>query len=69
MSEKEYEDAVSRLKKPFKIAILSKGYSQRKLAKMIGVDEAQISRAINGDMQAKSKQIRLTLREILDMKD
>ena len=60
---------MSRLKKSFKIAILSKGYSQRKLAKMIGVDEAQISRAINGDMQAKSKQIRLTLREILDMKD
>lgn len=67
MSEREYEDAVEHVKTSFKIAMLENGYSQRHLAKMIGVNEAQISRAINGDMQPKSKLIRQTLRKILNM--
>lgn len=67
MSEREYENAVEKLKASFKIAMLENGYTQRQLSKMIGVNEAQISRAINGDMQAKSKMIRNTLRRILGM--
>lgn len=67
MSEKDYEAAVEHLRTDFKIAMLENGYTQRQLARMIGVNEAQISRAINGDMQAKSKMIRQTLRKLLNM--
>lgn len=69
MSEKGYEEAGEQLKKSFKIAMLESGYRQRQLARMIGVNESQISRAIGGDTQTKSKQIRQTLRKILDMDD
>lgn len=67
MSEKDYEAAVEHLRTDFKIAMLENGYTQRQLARMIGVNEAQISRAINGDMQPKSKLVRQTLRKILNM--
>lgn len=69
MSEKEYEDAVDHLKTKFKIAMIENGYTQRQLANMIGVSDAQISRAIKGDMQPKSKLIRKTLSKILGMSD
>lgn len=66
--EEQLIEASSQVKKAIKVAIAEKGFSQVELANLLGVSKASISRAINGDTNPQSFEIRKKLYKILGMK-
>lgn len=65
MTEQKLMDAAAEIKENIKIALLRNHITQVEVAKKIGENEPQVSRAINGDMSPKSVAIRQKIYEVL----
>ena len=66
MSEQKLIDAAMEIRDSIKMGLLKKHISQVQIGKMIGEGEAQVSRAVNGDMSPKSVAIRQKIYEIIE---
>ncbi|WP_203640719.1 helix-turn-helix domain-containing protein [Levilactobacillus andaensis] len=69
MTEQNLVDGVEAIYTQIKIALFKKHMSQVELASLIGEGPQQLSRAIHGDMQPKSKEIRQKIYRVLDIKE
>ena len=67
MVEQELERAAENVKRAIKAGMAKKGIKQTEMADLIHEGTFQVSRAINGDMQPKSKKIRKKIYLILGM--
>lgn len=67
MVEQELERAAENVKREIKAGMAKKGIKQNEMADLINEGKFQVSRAINGDMQPKSKQIRKKIYLVLGM--
>ena len=59
-------DAAAETRENIKIGLLRKQITQVQLAEMIGEGEAQVSRAIRGDMKPQSSKIRQKIYKVLE---
>ena len=66
MSDAKLEQAVNDTYREIKKALLEKRISQKQLAGLLGEGEAQVSRAIRGDMNPQSREIRRKIYEFLE---
>lgn len=66
--ETDLELQAKKTERAIKIALLDRGWTQKKLAELIGENKAQVNRAIRGDVTPKSKAIRRKIIEILNIK-
>jgi len=66
MSDAKLEQAVNHTYCEIKKALHEKGISQKQLAGWLGEGEAQVSRAIRGDMNPQSREIRRKIYEFLE---
>lgn len=69
VEEKQLNEAVSNIEKSIKTRMISKGFTQIELAKMLGVGRSSVSTAISGGSSPKSREIRKQLYKILGMDD
>lgn len=67
MTEQNLADGVEAIYTQIKIALFKKHMSQVELAGLINEGPQQLSRAIHGDMQPKSKEIRQKVYRVLDI--
>ncbi|MFC6261936.1 helix-turn-helix domain-containing protein [Levilactobacillus fujinensis] len=68
MTEQNLAEGMEAIYAQIKIALFKKHMSQIELADLIGEGPQQLSRAIHGDMQPKSKEIRQKVYRFLDIK-
>lgn len=68
VTEQNLAEGVEAIYTQIKIGLLKKHMSQVELANLIGEGPQQLSRAIHGDMQPKSKEIRQKIYRFLDIK-
>lgn len=69
MTEQNLVDGAKAMAKRIKIRLLEKGMTQVELGRLINEKPQQLSRAIHGDMQPKSKEIREKVYQVLDIKE
>lgn len=67
MEERELVQAQKRVEKAIRTAIVQKELKQSELAKMLNVSRGTMSRAISGDSNPQSLEIRKKLYKILGM--
>lgn len=69
MTEQNLAEGVQAIYKQIKIRLFEKNMTQIELANLIGEGPQQLSRAIHGDMQPKSVEIRQKVYRVLDIKN
>lgn len=69
MTEQKFTDYADAIYYEIEMGRLKKRMSYKELANLIGEGQQQLSRAIHGDMQPKSKRIREKVYKVLDIKE
>lgn len=67
MPEEKLADQATAIEKNIKIALIQQDMTQRKLADFIGELPQQVSRAIHGGVDPKSRRIRKKIYKVLGM--
>ena len=67
--EERLHEAKTKVSRAIKTAMINQGISQADIAKELHVDRGIISRAVNGDNNPQSVNIRKTIYKILGMND
>ncbi|GAF41155.1 hypothetical protein FC83_GL000941 [Agrilactobacillus composti DSM 18527 = JCM 14202] len=67
MTEEKLTETANAITSQIKIALFKKNMKQTELAQLIDENPQQISRAIHGDMQPKSIEIRRKIYRVLDI--
>lgn len=63
--EEQLDEARSKVETALKTAMIKKGFKQNELAKMLRISRAAMSRAVAGDANPQSREIRKKLYKIL----
>lgn len=69
MPEQNLTSQAEEILKQIKIALLEQGMTQRQLADFIGEGPSQVSRAIHGGVDPKSRLIRQKIYKVLGMEE
>lgn len=62
------ETQKNQIEKTIKIELLERGWTQKKLADLIGENTSMVNRAIKGDTTPRSIEIRSKIFEVLNLK-
>lgn len=69
MINQSLEESAKECEVKFKVALVEKQITQRKLAAKLGTTPQQVNRAIKGDTSPMSKKIREKMQKALDITD
>ncbi|UZN41874.1 helix-turn-helix transcriptional regulator [Lactobacillus sp. IBH004] len=69
MINQSLEESAKECEVKFKVALVEKQITQRKLAAKLGTTPQQVNRAIKGDTSPMSKKIREKMQKILGITD
>ena len=65
--EEQFDLAKTKVVRSIKTEMLNQGVTQSQLAKKLNVNRATVSRAVNGDANPQSVEIRKTIYKLLGM--